>query len=165
MDFDGARYEGRIGREAAPCGHYGPGTRVGGTAGRRAPARLSPRLAGALDAIEGDGTPADRRGPIPFDGPDRLAYWRGKREAERSPGHAVRAPGVRPPCGQGQAHDAGSGTGTGAGARLAERPPAPVERSVAAAGGVAAGGATCGGGRGRGLRGGRGVEALDRGGR
>ena len=154
MDFYGARHGGRIGREAASRGHDGPGTRAGGTAGRRAPARVSPRLAGALDAIEGDGTPADRRGPIPFDGPDRLAYWRGKREAEQSPGRGVRALGVRPL--RGQARDAGRG----AGSRPAERPPVPVERSVATASG-----ANCGGGRGRGNRGGRGVEALNGGGR
>ncbi len=44
---------------------------------------MNPRLAGALDALKGDDAPADRREPIPFDGLDRLAYWRGKREAER----------------------------------------------------------------------------------
>jgi len=69
MKLDEIRTEGRRRTDAA--------------AGRRARVRVNPRLAGALDALKGDETPADRRGPIPFDGPERLAYWRGKREAEQ----------------------------------------------------------------------------------
>ncbi len=45
---------------------------------------MNPRLVGVLDAFKGNKAPADRRGPLPFEGLDRLAYWQGKREAEQN---------------------------------------------------------------------------------
>jgi len=49
---------------------------------------VNPRLAGTLDALKDDETSANRRGTTPFEGPDRLAYWRAKRDVERNVGRA-----------------------------------------------------------------------------
>jgi hypothetical protein len=50
--------------------------------------RANPWIAGTLDVLLGNDIPADRREHIPFDGLDRLAYWRARKEAESKAGRA-----------------------------------------------------------------------------
>ncbi len=42
----------------------------------------SPRLAGMIDALNGNAIPAGQRPAIPFDGLARLEFWQGRRQAE-----------------------------------------------------------------------------------
>ena len=71
------RVDERVSAKTGPrgCGETGTGR-----------GRVNPRVVGTLDALVADGTPADRREDIPFDGLDRLAYWQARKEAESNAG-------------------------------------------------------------------------------
>ncbi len=88
-----------------------------------------PRLAGMLDARNGNAIPVDRRPTIPFDGVDRLRYWQGRKEGENAllGGHA--RVGARPRASRREATREGTQNGKFDDRRVPP-PPLPLLRGL-----------------------------------